>query len=90
MRDLAFGSNLGGGMSSSGGHKLLWCINHTFEFECCGSPATAPRMSVNAWSVIHQLKPSNTITYGSFFTVSKHGRSFAELGVAPPVRLERP
>ncbi len=90
MRDTGIGSNLGGGMSSSGTHKLLWFISHTFGFQSCGSQATTAPKSTDGQSGCHKLRHSGTMTYTTFFAAQKYGRGFAELGVVPQVRLERP
>jgi hypothetical protein len=89
LRDTCIGSNLGGGMSSSGAHKLLWCIGHTFEFQACGSPATTAAVHANDHPDGKFLIPLVSTTYNHFFAAEKHGRGFAELGVVPQVRLER-
>jgi hypothetical protein len=89
VRDTCIGSNLGGGMSSSGAHKLLWCIGHTFEFQPCGSPATSAAANDNDHPDGQFASRLVSTIYSHFVAVEKHGRGFAELGVVPPVRLER-
>ena len=89
VRDTCVGSNLGGGMSSSGAQKLLWCIGHTFDFQACGSLATTAVKKARTWSGTDLVSCLLSANYSNIIAVEKHGRSFAELGVVPPVRLER-
>ena len=76
-------------MSSSGAHTLLWCISHTFEFQACGSPATYAATSAPVRLGTELLNKALATAYRHIFYAKKHGRGFAELGVSPPVRLER-
>ena len=77
-------------MSSSGRHNPLWFVDHTFDLQGCGWPATSAAILRSTHPTDRALNPSISTKYVASAGLFWRGKTFAELGVAPPVRLERP